>query len=220
MTEQKQWILSYYDLGNIGDALAREATRMEDPISPLFRPPLKPSLPQFTRLESLPSAIAGPLLMLASRRSPRLAFSLACAAAHECWLGCLCALTRHLWRVVDRLGSPRPAFLCPVAHGPRTGHMPPLFALLLLLFPFVGSRLAPLWIGFHQIAQARRDRLLSFGPGQFANTVIGELVQRLQVAGAPDLLCRLPLNACGVATMGRSFRTRRAHLTTYRTVDH
>ena len=31
MAEQKQWLLSYYDLGNIGNALAREATRMEDP---------------------------------------------------------------------------------------------------------------------------------------------------------------------------------------------
>ncbi len=31
MTEQKQWLFSYYDLGNIADALGREATRMEDP---------------------------------------------------------------------------------------------------------------------------------------------------------------------------------------------
>jgi len=31
MTQQKQWLFSYYDLGNIQNALGREASRMEDP---------------------------------------------------------------------------------------------------------------------------------------------------------------------------------------------
>ncbi len=31
MTQQKQWLFSYYDLGNIQNALGREATCMEDP---------------------------------------------------------------------------------------------------------------------------------------------------------------------------------------------
>lgn len=31
MTQQKKWLFSYYDLGNINNALAREASRMEDP---------------------------------------------------------------------------------------------------------------------------------------------------------------------------------------------
>jgi hypothetical protein len=31
MTQQKQWLFSSYDLGNINNALAREASRMEDP---------------------------------------------------------------------------------------------------------------------------------------------------------------------------------------------
>lgn len=29
--QQKQWLFSYYDLGNINNALGREASRMEDP---------------------------------------------------------------------------------------------------------------------------------------------------------------------------------------------